>query len=178
MIVICEFRIAQIRNLPEHNSRVIKYDCRAFKFHAVWPDWAIMHFGLLFKAFGNNLFAKISHILRQFLLRCQNLSFFWWNHFWATFTGIWRFLSGHTDSMWSGVFIVFGDLKLDSPLRAKVEQLIHLCKTGLACLKLRVVFLPPKTIALSNQLGLLNYLLRKVLPSSYMEHFSSSRWTA
>ena len=71
---------------------------------------------------------------------------------------------------------MFGDLKLDSPLRAKVEQLIHLCKTGLACLKLRVVFLPPKTMALSNQLGLLNYLLRrKVLPSSYMEHFSSSR---
>ena len=27
----------------------------------------LLHFGQLFKAFGNNLFAQISHILRQFL---------------------------------------------------------------------------------------------------------------
>ena len=27
---------------------------------------------------------------------CQNLSFFQWNHFWATFTDISRFFSGHT----------------------------------------------------------------------------------
>ena len=28
---------------------------------------------------------------------CQNHSFFWWIHFWATFIDIWWFLSGHTD---------------------------------------------------------------------------------
>ena len=34
---------------------------------AVWPDWAIFfNFRQLFKAFGNNLFAQISHILRHF----------------------------------------------------------------------------------------------------------------
>ena len=30
--------------------------------------------------------------------RCQNLSFFYRNHFWATFIDIWRFFSGHTGS--------------------------------------------------------------------------------
>ena len=34
-----------------------------------------LHFGQLFQAFGNNQFAQISDILRQFLQRCQNLSF-------------------------------------------------------------------------------------------------------
>ena len=48
--------------------------------------------GQLFKAFGNNVFAQIAHILRQ---RCQNLSFFLWIHFWAIFIDIWRFFSGH-----------------------------------------------------------------------------------
>ena len=48
-----------------------------------------LHFGQLFKAFGNNAFlgnfskgVKINH----FLL----------NHFWATFRDIWRFFTGHT----------------------------------------------------------------------------------
>ena len=36
----------------------------------------LLDFGQVFKAFGNNFFAPISHILRQFLWRCQNLSFF------------------------------------------------------------------------------------------------------
>ena len=36
----------------------------------------LLDFGQLFKALGNNKFAYISHILRQFLKRCQNLSFF------------------------------------------------------------------------------------------------------
>ena len=56
----------------------------------------VLHIGQLFKAFGNNELAQISHILRQFLLRCQNLSFFWCNHFCATLIDIWQFLSGHT----------------------------------------------------------------------------------
>ena len=36
----------------------------------------LLDFGQVFKAFGNSLFAQISHILRQFLQGCQNLSFF------------------------------------------------------------------------------------------------------
>ena len=36
----------------------------------------LLDFGQLFKAFGNNQFTQISHILRQFLYRCQNLSLF------------------------------------------------------------------------------------------------------
>ena len=31
----------------------------------------LLDYGQLFKAFGNNSFAQISHILRQFLERCQ-----------------------------------------------------------------------------------------------------------
>ena len=36
----------------------------------------LLHFGQLFKVFGNNYLAQIAHILRRFLLRYQNLSFF------------------------------------------------------------------------------------------------------
>ena len=36
----------------------------------------LLDFGRLFKACGNYKFAQISHIFRQFLMRCQNLSFF------------------------------------------------------------------------------------------------------
>ena len=35
-----------------------------------------LDFGQFFKDFGNNLFVQIYHILMQFLLRYQNLSFF------------------------------------------------------------------------------------------------------
>ena len=36
----------------------------------------LLHLGQLFKACGNNYFVQIAHIFRQFLKRCQNLSFF------------------------------------------------------------------------------------------------------
>ena len=36
----------------------------------------LLDFVQLFKAFGNNKFAQISHIFRHFLKRCQNISFF------------------------------------------------------------------------------------------------------
>ena len=35
----------------------------------------VLDFGQVFKAFGNNKFAQISHILRQFLERCQIFNF-------------------------------------------------------------------------------------------------------
>ena len=35
----------------------------------------LLDFGQLFKAFGNNQFAQISHIRRQFLYRCKNYHF-------------------------------------------------------------------------------------------------------
>ena len=50
----------------------------------------LLDFGQLYKAFGNNKFAQISHILRNF---CKGVKMY---HFWATFIDIWRFLSGHT----------------------------------------------------------------------------------
>ena len=53
----------------------------------IWPQslrvWVsvtrlgdLLDFGELLKAYGNNKFAQISHILRQFLYMCQKLSFF------------------------------------------------------------------------------------------------------
>ena len=56
----------------------------------------LLHFGKLFKACCNNYF---THIFRQFLLSCQNLSFCQWNHFWATFRDFWRLFTGHTDGV-------------------------------------------------------------------------------
>ena len=35
----------------------------------------LLHFGQLFKACGSNYFVQISHIIRQFLKWCRNLSF-------------------------------------------------------------------------------------------------------
>ena len=52
----------------------------------------LLHFGQIFKACGNNYFARID----QFLWRCQYLSFLKWNHFLATFIDIWRLFTGHT----------------------------------------------------------------------------------
>ena len=43
----------------------------------------------LFKAFGNNN-------LQHFCIGVKIYHFFEWNHFWATFIGIWRLFSGHT----------------------------------------------------------------------------------
>ena len=51
----------------------------------------LLDFGQLFKPLGNNYFAQIFPIPRQFLYRCENLYFFQSNHFWATFIDIWRF---------------------------------------------------------------------------------------
>ena len=43
---------------------------------SVWPDWPIYWTLGNFKAFANNYFAQIFHILWQFLWRFQNPSFF------------------------------------------------------------------------------------------------------
>ena len=50
----------------------------------------LLDFGQFFKAVGNNQFAQISHILRQF---CEGIKIY---HFLATFIDICRFFSGHT----------------------------------------------------------------------------------
>ena len=48
------------------------YDCTST---SVTRLGILLHFGQLFKACGNNYFAEIAHILRQFLLSCQIISF-------------------------------------------------------------------------------------------------------
>ena len=55
-----------------------------------------LEFGQLFKAFGNNLFAKSLTFLGNFCKVVKNYYFFEWNHFGAAFRDIWRFFSGHT----------------------------------------------------------------------------------
>ena len=56
----------------------------------------LLEFGQLFKAFGNNCFAQISHILRQFLKGVKIFNFSSEIIFWATFTDIWQLFTGHT----------------------------------------------------------------------------------
>ena len=62
----------------------------------------LLHFGQLFKVYGNNYFAQIAHIFRAIFWRGQNLLFFLWNYTWETFIGTWRFFSGHSalESRW------------------------------------------------------------------------------
>ena len=58
----------------------------------------LLDFGQLFKAFGNNYFAQISHILKQFLWSCQNISFFLVKSFLGNF---YRHLATFHWSHWS-----------------------------------------------------------------------------
>ena len=44
----------------------------------------LLHFGHLFKACDNNILPKSCTFLGNFCKGSQNLSFFKWNHFWAT----------------------------------------------------------------------------------------------
>ena len=47
----------------------------------VWPDCAIYcTLGNFSKPVASIILPIIAHIFRQFLLSCQTLSFFWWNH--------------------------------------------------------------------------------------------------
>ena len=57
-----------------------------------------LDFGQLYKAFGNNKFAQISHILRHFFVKVSKYIIFL--SFLATFIDIWQFSSGHTDRNW------------------------------------------------------------------------------
>ena len=66
----------------------------------VWPDWAIFALWAMFKSLWQHLFCPNRPHFRQFLQRCQNLLFFWWNHFWATFIDIWRLFTCHTVMQW------------------------------------------------------------------------------
>ena len=69
---------------------------QCYHHHGRWIGRFLRRFGQLFKAGGNNCFAQIAHIVRQFLWRCQNHSFFLWNHYWATFIDIWPLFTCHT----------------------------------------------------------------------------------
>ena len=66
----------------------------------VWPDLAIYWtLGNFSKPLAKINWPKSLTFRRQLLCRCQNISFFKWNHFWATFIDIWRFFSGHTANL-------------------------------------------------------------------------------
>ena len=57
----------------------------------------LLDFGQLFKTLWQQLFAQISHILRQF---CKGVKIYHFSTdiiYWATFIDIWQFFSGHTD---------------------------------------------------------------------------------
>ena len=56
----------------------------------------LFDFGQLFKAFGNNKFAQISHTLRQFLLSVKIYHSSREIIFGQLFIDIWRFFSGHS----------------------------------------------------------------------------------
>ena len=52
----------------------------------------LLHFGLLFRACGNNYFAQIAHIFGEFFVKMSKSFIFYLYHFWATFIDIWRLL--------------------------------------------------------------------------------------
>ena len=59
----------------------------------------LFDFGPLFKAFGNNLFPQISHILEAIFVKVSKSIIFLVKSFLSNFyRDIWRFFSGHTES--------------------------------------------------------------------------------
>ena len=56
-----------------------------------------MDFGQVFKAFGNNLFARISLILRQFFVKVSKYIIFLVKSFLGNFYRHFAICSGHTD---------------------------------------------------------------------------------
>ena len=66
---------------------------------ALWPNLAICYtLGTFSKPGATIILTKLLTHLRQFLKRCQNLSFYWRNPFWAIFVDIWGLFTGHTVS--------------------------------------------------------------------------------
>ena len=58
-----------IERVQSSSNRLIEiHQTRAITSVTILDD--LLNFGQLFKAFGNNKFAQISHILRQFLSMC------------------------------------------------------------------------------------------------------------
>ena len=63
----------------------------------VWPDWAIYWtLGNFSKPFATINLPKSPTFLGNFCKAANIIHFFYWNHIWASFIDIWRFLSGHT----------------------------------------------------------------------------------
>ena len=90
------------RNLDLHEIYFDSWTCTqecntSFKQRSVWPDLEIYrNLGILLKLLATINLHKSPTFLGNFMERCQNLQFFYWNHFWATFIDIWWFFSGHT----------------------------------------------------------------------------------
>ena len=63
----------------------------------VWPDLAIYWtLGNFLKPLATIHLPKSPTVLGNFCEGVKNLSYFYWNHFCATFIDIWWFFSGHT----------------------------------------------------------------------------------
>ena len=68
----------------------------------LWPRCSVtrfgdlLDFGQLFKAFSNNSFAQISHILRQYLYRCKKPLIFLVKSFLGNFYRLWQLFTCHT----------------------------------------------------------------------------------
>ena len=68
------------------------YSSSRLLWSAVWPDFAIYWtLGNFLKPLATINCQKSPTFLGNFCKRCQNVSFFCWNHFWATFIVIWQF---------------------------------------------------------------------------------------
>ena len=65
MIQMSHLNVSYDTSLPP--SLIFKIFKRIVWSNALWPDLRFLEFGQLFKAFGNNYFGLILHILRQFL---------------------------------------------------------------------------------------------------------------
>ena len=84
-----------------HSFKSTMSQCR-FPLHwstlcTVWLDWAIYWtLGNFSNHVATIILPKLPTFKGNFCKGVQNLSFFQWNHFWATLIDIWRLFNGHT----------------------------------------------------------------------------------
>ena len=135
-----------------------------------------MHFGQLFKACWYNYFAQIANIFRQFLYRCQNLSFFYWNHFWVTFIDIWQLVTlKPTDqyliARWQSVPFLCTRLFISSK-KSEVSKSFPLNKvTALEINVLHLIFEPKSCLGQVKNLLYQKWLTNSVTRLDDLLHF-------